>query len=73
MERVGTRDMEGKVTRVRSERARAVNEFQIVEDLQATLAQLTLSHPALSPSRVSHLCRGFPARPFAEIANDSKC
>jgi len=33
-------DIEGKVTRVgASERARAANEFQIVEDLEAALQQ----------------------------------
>jgi hypothetical protein len=32
-------DMEGKVTRVGARKRRAANEFQIVEDLQAALAQ----------------------------------
>jgi hypothetical protein len=35
---------------------------EIVEDLQAALAQLTRSRPLSRPLGFAHLCRGFPAR-----------
>ena len=64
-------DMEGKVTRVGARERGAANEFQIVEDLQAVLAQLKFARcPHLLTASLAVLpsMSLIPFAPFAEIA-----